>query len=501
MKQMSKKLFACLLTLVLLAATAVLAIPVQADELVEGWLTYKVADEAAIITGCTEEAEGTLEIPAAINDMPVTAIAKKAFYGNKKITTVSIPATVASVGEDAFGSCMYLTAIRVDKNNATYCDEDGVLFSKDKKTLFRFPPRYTQGSYTIPDSVTTIGVRAFANCLLTAVEIPTTVTYIEGGAFHFSSGLTQVSLPDTITAIAFGVFSSCINLTSVIIPDTVTSIGKNAFSGCEKLEEIAIPNSVTSIGTSAFSGCVNLKKINIPDGVTAIAASTFYMCESLSTIHLPDSVTALGNRAFFFCDELKTVNLPDGITSIGREAFAGCYALEDVNLPESLAVIGDQAFHYCLSLDTAITPDNVTTIGYGAFAECSALTKVEISARVSAVPAATFRNCSKLELVKMPKSVVSVDCDAFSGCAALRRVQYGGSLSTRSKMDIEDGNEKMVSAEWVYDVQEDAAPAETSLEAAEEGMAPWLTTALYIVALLAAIGFLILLFRTKPSEY
>ena len=89
MKQMSKKLFVCLLTLVLLAATAVMAMPVQADELVEGWLTYEVVDGAVTIVGCDDEAEGTVEIPAEINDVPVTAIGKNAFYGKKQLVEAS----------------------------------------------------------------------------------------------------------------------------------------------------------------------------------------------------------------------------------------------------------------------------------------------------------------------------------------------------------------------------------------------------------------------------
>lgn len=497
MKKISKNLLAFLLMVLLLAATAVGVAPVQADTS----FTYDVADGAVTITGCDADVEGVLEIPAKIEDVPVTAIAQRAFYANKKITEVTIPASVTAIGEVAFGDCTSLTAIRVNKDNTAYCDENGVLFSKDKKTLIFFPPRHTNGGYTIPDSVTTIGARAFFGCLLSAVEIPHTVTSIESSAFHFSPGLTQVTLPDSITAIEYGVFSSCINLMSVTIPDSVTSIGNYAFAGCTQLEAVTIPASVTSIGDSAFSGCYNLKKINIPAGVTAINNRTFFQCKSLPAIQLPDSVTSIGNRAFFFCDELKTVGMSEAVTSIGNEAFAGCYSLSNILLPESLAVIGEQAFHYCLDLDAVVIPNGVTAIGYGAFAECSTLAEVTVSDRVSALSASAFRNCSKLTTVTLPRGMVSIGYDAFFGCDSLARVQYGGSIDDREKIVVDAGNNKLTTVEWIYAIQEDDAPVvQPPAEVVDEGLPSWLVPIIYIVVILLAIGFIFMLFR-KPSEY
>lgn len=501
MKKISKKLFAFLLTVLLLAATAVVAVPVQAEELTEGVFIYEITDGAITITGCDESAEGTLKIPAAINDVPVTAIATKAFYGNKKITGATIPASVTTIGGGVFGNCLYLTTIDVDEDNTVYCDEDGVLFSKDKKTLIFFPARHTPSGYVIPNGVTTIAEGAFFDSLLSMVEFPNTVTSIGVNAFHFASELTQVSLPSSLTALDYGVFSSCINLTSVTIPDSITVIGKNAFSGCVRLEEVVLPDSVTAIGASAFSNCRSLRSINIPQGVAAIEKNTFYLCENLTKMTLPESVTAIGNRAFFFCDDLKTVEMSKNVTAIGNEAFAGCYSLVSIPLPDSLAVIGEQAFHYCIKLDSVVIPENVTAIGYGAFAECSALTEVAIPSRVSALPAGVFRNCAKLASVALPKSVVSVGYDAFYGCKELQQVRYAGSTGDRTKIIFDDGNKKATTVEWIYGIQEEDPVVQVPTEPVDEGLPPWLITTLYIVALLAAIVFLILLFRTKPSEY
>ena len=97
------------------------------------------------------------------------------------------------------------------------------------------------GSITIPAtvthegvtySVTSIGKRAFQNCVLTSVTIPNSATSIGQGAFALCTGLTSVTIPNSVTSIGGAAFSGCTGLTSVTIPNSVTSIGWSAFSGC-----------------------------------------------------------------------------------------------------------------------------------------------------------------------------------------------------------------------------------------------------------------------------
>ena len=109
--------------------------------------------------------------------------------------------------------------------------------------------------------------------------------------------------------------------------------------------------------------------------------------------------------------------------------------------------------------------------------------------------------CSSLETIDIPDSIVTIESDAFYGCKEFQQVQYAGSVSDRTKIVFDDGNKKLTTVEWIYGIQEDDPVAQVPLEPVDEGLPPWLVTTLYIVVLLAAIGFLILLFRTKPSEY
>ena len=117
-------------------------------------------------------------------------------------------------------------------------------------------------SITIPNSVTSIGNCAFDGCSgLTSVTIPNSVTSIGDWAFDGCSGLTSITIPDGVISIGKSAFDGCSGLTSVTIPNSVTSIGDWAFYGCSGLTSITIPDGVTSIGKSAFDDCSGLTSV------------------------------------------------------------------------------------------------------------------------------------------------------------------------------------------------------------------------------------------------
>ncbi len=144
----------------------------------------------------------------------VTSIGRRAFSHCTSLTSVTIPDSVTSIGEEAFCICSSLTNITVDENNPNYCSADGVLFTKDKTELHTYPAGKTASSYTIPDSVMSIGTFAFDWCTsLTSVTIPDSVTSIGAYAFHFCNSLTSITIPSSVTSMGLYIFDGCSNLT------------------------------------------------------------------------------------------------------------------------------------------------------------------------------------------------------------------------------------------------------------------------------------------------
>ena len=184
-----------------------------------------------------------------------------------------------------------------------------------------FNNRYKITSITIPDSVTSIGAWAFSDCSsLTSITIPDSVTSIGEYAFNgcpiekaMISALaipyiSKTKLKEVVItsgeSIVDSAFFNCDSLTSITMPDSVTSIGEDAFGHCNSLTSVSIPDSVTNIGLGAFWRCTSLTSITIPDSVTSIGQFAFEDCASLTSIIIPDSVTSIDPYAFSSCDAL-----------------------------------------------------------------------------------------------------------------------------------------------------------------------------------------------------
>ena len=123
----------------------------------------------------------------------VTSIEDEAFYECTGLTSITIPNSVESIGSDAFAGCSSLTSINVASDNDCFSGNNGVLFNKEKTELIKYPEGKSETSYTIPNSVTSIGYAAFAGCTgLASITISDSVTSIGGHAFCDCTGLKDV---------------------------------------------------------------------------------------------------------------------------------------------------------------------------------------------------------------------------------------------------------------------------------------------------------------------
>ena len=314
----------------------------------------------------------------------VTRIGVGAFEGCNGLTSITIPNSVTSISNWAFDRCTGLTSINVASENNYYSSNNGVLFNKKKTELIRYPQGKSQTSYTIPNSVTSIGYGAFSGCTgLTSITIPDSVTSIGSNAFEYCTGLTSITIPDSVTSIEQRAFWGCSGLTSITIPNSVTSIGDLAFYRCSSLTSITIPNSVTSIGYEAFNGCTGLTSINVASGNNYYSGNNGILFnkkktelirypegKSQTSYTIPNSVTSIGSDAFSGCTGLKSITIPNSVTSIGGGAFWGCTGLTSITIPDSVTSIGSYTF-FCSGLTSITIPDSVISIGNRAFFGCT----------------------------------------------------------------------------------------------------------------------------------
>ena len=353
--------------------------------------------EGTTLLRCPVGKQGTYTIPSN-----VTSIAYGAFSGCDNLISVTIPENISSIANNAFNGVLniiYSGSLGGSPWGARSVNgymEGHLVYSDETKTNLIACSKAIKGELEIPNSVTSIGERAFRDCTgLTSVTIPNSVTSIGQSAFYGCENLKSISIPNSVTSIGSGTFDGCAGLTSITIPNSVISIGQSAFYGCENLKSISIPNSVTSIGSYAFSNCASLTSVSIPYNITGIEEGTFFGCSSLASIIIPKDVTYIGNNAFYGCrnltsivwdakncsaykfgGQLESVVFGNEVETIPNSLCAGKPNITSIVIPNSVTSIGENAFARCSNLQTLTVGENVTTYGSGAFSDCSALTSI-----------------------------------------------------------------------------------------------------------------------------
>ena len=441
-------------------------------EVISDGVTYRIDDKAAYVRAVDKTVS---EICLAENvafegaQYPLYKIADKAFAGNGSITLVTVPATVETIGSNAFDGVTYpiikikattppvlasklpmLSAIvppaSVKAYKAANYWKEMTIIGEGKNdievttsaTVDLTEAIMTQAKIT-PASVTSIKVHGpltnddIINALNTnmrscyAIDLSDAeIEALPDGAFNGKIGLLEITLPSELKAIGNNAFNGCFALRNeVTIPAGVKTIGSYAFAGCKNAKfNPALPETLTAIGDYAFKNCANLYAVTLPAGLQTIGEYAFY-ASSIQEIVLPEGLFSLGDGAFWFCKALETADFVNSmdIISIPSNAFNGCSGLRKVYLPFFVEEIGDYAFSGCKSLKSLnfFECEEITKIGEFAFRGCRSLKSLDLfkCENFTTIGSYAFSGCTSLKSLNLPKSLETIGEYAFSGCQAI----------------------------------------------------------------------------------
>ncbi|SFG63208.1 leucine-rich repeat domain-containing protein [Prevotella sp. KH2C16] len=353
----------------------------------------------------------------------VTTVNSYAFSQATKIGTLTIPASVENMTFNDDGSSIMTTAdhIKVDAGNTKFCDIDGVLCSKDKKTLLSYPARRSDGlndaDYTIPEGVTTIAPRAFYVGSIKSVDFNDVQT-IGNSAFEFSYGLRSVHIGDKVNKIEEAAFTGCGRLASITVDDA-----NNYF----KAEDNVL---FTKDGTHLML-CVATKTGDyvVPESVTEIDGHAFYETTAIGKVTISKNVKNIGSDAFGYSG-VTGIDFAAGsqLETIGRQAFAHTTHLTDLTLPASVKNIEGNGFSYSEKLQSVTIEDNsqLVKMGDNCFSNNPELTTFQFagSTKLTTVPTGIFANDPKLTSFEVPATVTEIKANAFQNTPQLESVTF-----------------------------------------------------------------------------
>ena len=330
--------------------------------------------------GCTNLT--SIEIPEGVK-----SIGYAAFISCNKLTTITLPASLTSFNGTAIAGLSRLTEVKVADGNNSFKFENGILLSKDGKTMYMALLTLTE--INVPNGVVSIVGDTLSGSSATKIILPDTVSSnLSGTVFNGMNKLTKIELSSTSknlklvdgnlysydgkrfikymgTSKTFTVpegvetlVSRCItkSMTTLNLPSTLKVIEGWSLSSMSGVNLLNIPASVTTMYTYSFSADTKLRVAegnstykSIDDVLILNKAGTKVMManRNTTTYNIPNTVTEIGKSAFYYCSKMTSITIPDSVTTIGAGAFEGCSSLTEITIPQSVTSIGSDAFVYC----------------------------------------------------------------------------------------------------------------------------------------------------------
>ena len=327
-------------------------------------------------------------------------IEEGAFKDCVNLETVKLPSTLEYIAPDAFEGCtklkyetvgdlVYLDTWLVGNNGSyaeSYTVREGTYYIKAGVFYEDGKENDVTKSITLPQSLLRIEEEAFRSCrALEEIVIPGSVKVIPVSAFDFCSSLKKVEIGEGVEEIQKRAFCDC-PIEEISIPSTVKNIQTSGVPEVEKVDGFgyadgwlvhyyssnATYNVTPREGTVGIAGAVFSQKVtsvNVVDSIKYISDEAFAQNRYLLAVTGLEGVEYVGDKAFYECESLASIEFGSKLKEIGESAFSNCEDLKTVGLKNSLEVISNEAFAYCESLGRGgfSLPDSVKWIGAYAF--------------------------------------------------------------------------------------------------------------------------------------
>ena len=376
----------------------------------------------------------------------VTEISDRAFANCTKLESISIPASVTTIGTTAawasnsqegdylpFYGCTSLKSIVFEDGTSdltlSWHNYDATSISTRNRGMFYYCP--------LEEVYLGRNIKYKQNSRYTFEAYPQSYGY---SAFYNQPKLTKVTIGETVTELPTYLFYNCEQLGSLeILTNALSTIPKYAFNGCD-IKELSLPNSVRTIGESAFASNSNMTGANLGSSVETIGNSAFRSCNKLGDLELGKALISIGDYAFYevgaALDDIQQVSLPGSLRTIGEYAFSQShFPLYEV--PNTVTKIGKYAFSSNTKLTSITLGAGCQVLPEGILSDCSALKDIRLQEGITTIPDRAFANCTKLESISIPASVTTIGTTAvwasnsqegdylpFYGCTSLKSIVF-----------------------------------------------------------------------------
>lgn len=361
----------------------------------------------------------TLELPSTVQ-----TIGENAFAGTNLTGEFIINRDLRSIGGGAFAQKQITGFYICEEGNDYFMSDDGVLYTKDGESLVMWPGALVETNMVLPDGLKKIASYCFAGAkTITSFEFPESLTEIGEFAFR-QTGITELNIGKNITKVGQGVVQSCDKLQTITVAegnDNFTVINgtmlldnnaKAIVAATWMTGEVEIPAGVETLTDRLFYGNTKITALKGCPDVKTIGQYAFGSCTGLTSIEFP-AVETISAGAFGSVDKVTSITFPQTLKFIGNSAFANTKGFTEAILPEGLETMERAAFYGNPDLNKVYIPGG-TKIADSTFFSCGNLEYAEMGEGQTSIPDNFFYGC-KVYWFKIPSTVTEIGSAAFSG--------------------------------------------------------------------------------------